>query len=94
MCLESVVQEYVSSLSSFSGRHRKNVLMEVEVAAKDWKWLMWRPILIESKLSSGSVLIGLSLRNENVSLLRDRYSLSATYRAQLPFRWVAAAHAA
>lgn len=45
---------------------------EVEVVVKDPKWLMWRPILIESKLSSGSVLIGLSLRNENVSLLRDR----------------------
>lgn len=45
---------------------------EVEVVVKDPKWLMWRPILIEAKLSSGSILIGLSLRNENVSLLRDR----------------------
>lgn len=59
----------------FSGHHRKKALMEaeeVEVVAKHPKWLMWRPILIESKLSSGYVLIGLSLRNENVSLLRDR----------------------
>lgn len=38
--------------------------MEVEVVVEDLKWLMWRPILIESKLSSGSILIGLSLRNE------------------------------
>lgn len=47
-------------------------VVEVEAVVKDPKWLMWRPILIESKLSSGSVLIGLSLRNENVSLLGDR----------------------
>lgn len=45
---------------------------EVEVVVKDPEWLIWRPILIESELSSGSILIGLSLRNENVSLLRDR----------------------
>lgn len=60
---------------SSSGCHRKKALMEVvevEAVVKDPKWLMWRPILIESKLSSGSVLIGLSLRNENVSLLGDR----------------------
>lgn len=60
--------------------------MVVVAVVKDPKWLMWRPILIESELSSGSILIGLSLRNENVSLLRDRESLSATYPAQLPFR--------
>lgn len=53
--------------------HRKIALMEVvEVVEKDPEWLMWRPVLIESNLSSGYVLIGLSLRNENVSLLRNR----------------------
>lgn len=67
---------------------------KVEVVVKDPKWLIWRPILIESKLSSGSYVIGLSLRNENVSLLRDRPSLSATSPTLLPCRWVAAVHAA
>lgn len=72
-CLQNQQHRDTSPLTPFS--HRKEALMEaaeVEVVEKDPKWLMWRPILIESKLSSGSVLIGLSLRNENVSLLRDR----------------------
>lgn len=45
--------------------HRK--MEVVEVVEKDPEWLMWRPVLIESNRSSGYVLIGLSLRNENVS---------------------------
>ena len=65
---------------------------KVEAVVKDPKWLMWRPILIESKLSSGSAVIGLSLRNENVSLLRDRPSLSATSPTLLPCRCVVAAY--
>lgn len=59
----------------FSWRQREEAQMEapeVEVVVKDPEWLIWRPILIESELSPGSILIGLSLRNENVSLLRDR----------------------
>lgn len=36
---------------------------------------MWSPVLIESQLSSGLVLIGLSLRNEDVSLLRSQVSV-------------------
>lgn len=57
--------------SAREGFQRRRLEVEV-VVVKDPKWLMWRPILIESELSSGSILIGLSLRNENVSLLRDR----------------------
>lgn len=38
----------------------------VEVVVKNPKWLMWRPMLIEYKLSSGSHLIGLSVINESV----------------------------
>lgn len=74
------------SHSAFSGWHRK------KAAVKDPKWLMWRPILIESKLSSGSFLIELSLWNQNIPLLR--HSLCATYPTHLALGWAAAAHSA
>lgn len=74
------------SHSAFSGWHRK------KTALKDPKWLMWRPILIESKLSSGSFLIEPSLWNQNIPLLR--HSLCATYPTHLALGWAAAAHTA
>lgn len=66
----------------------RRVLMEAVV--KDPKWLMWRPILIESKLSSGSVLIELSLLKWEC-IITQRQTLSATCPDRLLFRRVAAA---